>query len=281
MPLVVITGIPSSGKTRTANRIRDFFQKEKNRVVKIVSENQAVAGEKNAVFADSTKEKSVRAGLRSEVCRLLNKDEVVILDGLNYIKGFRYELYCASKAAKNTQCTVHCDLSPEDAWQMNLERPDEDERYTKEVFDGLVMRYEAPIGHNRWDSPLFLSLKSLELDCEKVNEALFERKAPPPNQSTQCQPLSQTNFLHELDRVTKDIIKAILDAQKTGLAMEGDEITVPGTSERFVLAKKLNMAELSRAKKQFITYAKSRAIEDVGKLATMFVQYLNANMQDS
>ena len=34
----------------------------------------------------------------------------------------------------------------------------------------------------------------------------------------------------------------------------------------------------SRARRQFITYAKARAIDDVDRLATMFVQYLNSNV---
>jgi protein KTI12 len=99
-----------------------------------------------------------------------------------------------------------------------------------------------------------------------------------PPQSTQCQPLSSTNFLHELDHVTKEIVSAILEEQKTGLAVEGDEIVVPGTKERFTLAKRVNLAELSRARRQFVSYAKARAIDDVSKLASMFVQYLNSNL---
>ena len=42
-------------------------------------------------------------------------------------------------------------------------------------------------------------------------------------------------------------------------------------SDRFI-------AELARTKRQFINYAKARAIEDVNKLATMFVQYLNTTL---
>lgn len=44
------------------------------------------SGGRNAVLSDSKKEKELRGGLKSEVCRLLHKEEVVILDALNYIK---------------------------------------------------------------------------------------------------------------------------------------------------------------------------------------------------
>ena len=139
------------------------------------------------------------------------------------------------------------------------------------------MRYEAPIGSNRWDSPLLLSLKEIPLNLEAVFEALFLRKAPPPNQSTQCQPLSSTSFLYELDKVTKNIVQAVLDAQKAG-SIEGEEITVPGTSEKVCLEQKVTMGELSRTRRQFIVYAKARAIEDVNRLASMWVQYLNKSL---
>lgn len=47
------------------------------------------------------------------------------------------------------------------------------------------MRYEAPDGRNRWDSPLFTIQPDDELPFETIAASLFERKAPAPNQSTQ------------------------------------------------------------------------------------------------
>ncbi len=276
MPLVIITGIPSSGKTKTAEAIRGHLEAKQKNVV-VISEAEIVQSQvedkdKNTLFNDSKKEKLVRSELKGNALRALTKDTVVIMDGLNYIKGFRYELYCASKSVKTTQITVHCDVSPEDAWEWNSNR---DQAWTRDTFDALVMRYEAPNSNNRWDSPLFLSLKSVPLDLEAVEAALFDRKPPPPNQSTQCQPLSSTNFLHELDRVTSAIVAAILDAQKLGLA---DGCKVPGTDERVVVTRTVTMPELARTKRQFIQYAKTRAIDNVDKLATMFVQYLNSSL---
>ena len=42
-----------------------------------------------------------------------------------------------------------------------------------------------------------------------------------------------------------------------------------------VLFRQVNMAELRRIRRQFITYAKSHPVEDTGKISNMFVQYLN------
>ena len=67
--------------------------------------------DRNVTLSDSIKEKTLRSELKGQVLRHLTKDTVVILDALNYIKGYRYELYCASKSVKTTQVTVHCDIS--------------------------------------------------------------------------------------------------------------------------------------------------------------------------
>ena len=275
MPLVLITGIPCSGKSKTAKSIKDSLE-EKGKKVILISEDELLKQQnldKNIVLNDSLQEKTLRADLKGKVIRHLTKETVVILDALNYIKGYRYELYCASKSVKTTQLTVHCDISPPTSWQWNESR--HSDKWTKDTFDALVMRYEAPIGTNRWDSPLFLSLEAIPLNLEAVEAALFDRKPPPPNMSTQVQPLSSTNFLQEFDKSTSAIISAILEAQKLGLA---DNLKVPGTYERVTVTRNVTMAELSRTKRQFITYAKSRAIEDVAKLATMFVQYLNSTL---
>jgi protein KTI12 len=100
--------------------------------------------------------------------------------------GYRYEFYCMSKASKTTQCTVHCEVSINTAWEWNSKRDKEDDRYTRDTFDALTMRFEAPDSRNRWDSPLFTVLPGDKVPTDEVYSVLFERKAPPPNQSTQC-----------------------------------------------------------------------------------------------
>lgn len=98
--------------------------------------------------------------------------------------GYRYELYCISKSAKTTQCTLHIDTSAEKSWELNLKKS-ESSQYSKDTFDALIMRFEAPDGRNRWDSPLFTIQPDDELPYEHISAALLQRKAPPPNQSTQ------------------------------------------------------------------------------------------------
>lgn len=89
MPLIIVTGYPSSGKSKRANELAEWFR-GRGKTVHVVCENSAIpkAGyTKNGYYADSQKEKVVRADLKSEAVRLLTKDNVVILDAGNYIKG--------------------------------------------------------------------------------------------------------------------------------------------------------------------------------------------------
>lgn len=90
-------------------------------------------------FEDSKKEKLIRGDIKSNAQRLLTQADVLIVDGSNYIKGFRYEIYCMSKLYKTPQCTVQCDLPVEHAWLWNERRPSS-EQYSREIFDALVLR---------------------------------------------------------------------------------------------------------------------------------------------
>ncbi|XP_035497160.1 protein KTI12 homolog [Scophthalmus maximus] len=274
MPLVVMCGFPCSGKTRRAEELRVYFEQNSKLKVHVV-EDGALGVEKNTVYADSQKEKHVRAALKAEVERKVNKDDIVILDSLNYIKGYRYELFCLIKHTQTPHCLVYCLTSDEQSSTWNTSR-DAAEQYTQDILDALVLRFEAPDSRNRWDSPLFTILKEDTLPFEAISDALFKRKAPPPNQSTQSQPLSSANFLYELDRITQDVLMAIFNAQKT--SVPGDLISVPGATEKIELTRGINMAELRKLRRQFISYTKTHPTENTGHISNMFVQYLNKSL---
>ncbi|XP_072551461.1 protein KTI12 homolog isoform X2 [Salminus brasiliensis] len=273
MPLILICGHPCSGKSRRANELRDYFIENTDRKVYIVGD-EGLGVDRNSVYADSQNEKNLRSALRSEVERKLNKDDILILDSLNYIKGYRYELFCLIKHAQTPHCLVYCLTSADLSSDWNKERK-VDCQYSQEILDALILRFEAPDSRNRWDSPLFTIQNEDTLPFEAISDAIFKRKAPLPNQSTQC-PLSSTNFLYELDRVTQDIVMAVLDSQRT--SVPGDHILIPGATEKIELTRSRNMAELRKLRRQFISYTKIHPTEDIGQIANMFVQYLNKSM---
>ncbi|XP_037078472.1 protein KTI12 homolog isoform X2 [Pollicipes pollicipes] len=201
----------------------------------------------------------------------ISKDDIVILDGLNYIKGYRYELFCISKNCRTPQMTLHCAISAEEAWQRDLARP-ASERYGRACFDALLARYEEPDSRHRWDSPLLTVQPDEPTPCADVLRALLDAPAPRPNQSTQNPLLAPTNFLFDLDRQTQEVVKAIMAGQQA--AVEGDRLSLPMTPERYTVSAQLTLAQLSRARRQFVSYIKTHPAQP-GSVATLFVQYLN------
>lgn len=277
MPLIIITGNPCSGKTTRSLELKKYFEnmlKNSGQNVEIISEYDAIIKEgydKNVFYADSKKEKAVRSAIKSDIQRRLNTRDLLIFDGSNYIKGYRYEIYCMTKLYKTPQCTIHCDIPVEYAWLWNNKRVELD-RYNREIFDSLVVRYETPDSKNRWDYPLFAITPEDELMFDEIYKSLYQVKSPKPNQSTQCPPLASTNYLYELDTITKDVINAILSAQQLGI---NNNIKIPGSN--VTVQSTGTPAKLMRLRRQFLTYSKMQQSR-IDHIATLFVQYLNKNL---
>ena len=182
-----------------------------------------------------------------------------------------------SKQLNTTQCTVLCHTPPEVARKWNFSRAlQKDGAYTQDMFDALVMRFEAPDSRNRWDRPLFVLLPEDELPEEEIMDSLIHRKPLRPNQSTQSQPLSSTDFLHELDRQTQAIVSQVLALQHQGLL--GAAVKLENSSEKLCVRHEVTMAELRQARRQFISYTKLHPVEDVSLVPTLFVKYLNSTL---
>ncbi|RWS13409.1 protein KTI12-like isoform X1 [Dinothrombium tinctorium] len=234
MPLIVISGIPCSGKTFTAKQLQKYFTKTKNVEAIVVSDNDLIANDANRVY-----------------------------------ERYRYELYCMSKESGNTHCVIECAVPKDEAWTRNERNG---QSYSRKIFDELIDRYEAPDSRNRWDSPLFVVTPEHQLNFADVFEALFNRKAPPANQSTQSQPLSETNFLYQLNEETKSIVNHILKAQEMGAVKD---IAIPKTSLKLTAERVFTSVELNKYRRQFITYTKQHPTKDKQLIPTLFVQYLN------
>jgi hypothetical protein len=100
---------------------------------------------------DPAAEKKLNGALRAAVERSLTAKKIVILDALNLVKGFRYELYCRTREVKTSHCTIYLPVSRATAEARNTAL----DRYPPSVFDDLWKRLEVPIDANRWDHPVF------------------------------------------------------------------------------------------------------------------------------
>eukprot|EP00041_Stephanoeca_diplocostata_P032948 m.1074301 g.1074301 ORF g.1074301 m.1074301 type:complete len:276 (+) comp24238_c0_seq13:1609-2436(+) len=269
MPLVMMCGFPSSGKTTVANSIAAAAQAAGMKV-EIVRDTD-VGYDPRDHSSSSAQEKPARAHIKACAERQLSSTTIVIVDSLNYIKGYRYELYCAARSLKTPSCVVHVATSDTTSAQWNAKR---EKPYADDIFKALLMRFEFPDDRQRWDKPCFTIAEGEEPPCDAILQALTSPDAKGPNNSTKSQPLLAPTQLHDVERVSQTIITALVQAQST--AVPGDRIAVPETDERVKLVKKTTMSELRRIRRQFTTYTKSHPIEgSVNRIATLFVEFLN------
>ena len=211
MPSLVLTGHPCIGKTTFANLLasRALNHPSISRVIQIREATACPDQTKAECYTSSHSEKNTRASLKAEFDRAVTsssssgsgsngtsvKSTLVILDSLNYIKGYRYELYCISKAAgeqhgviwimgsqSDNECVQLGVSSSSDtlAKKWNSHRKDvqlkkesgedhgtqilegmsgdiELDGYYKDdtMMDELVLRFEPPDEKNRWENPLY------------------------------------------------------------------------------------------------------------------------------
>jgi tRNA uridine 5-carbamoylmethylation protein Kti12 len=195
MPCIILTGHPSSGKTTVAKLLRDralVLQQQQqhnhsagiiDHVILINEESECDSGTtKNECYQTPIAEKATRATLKAAFDRAVGdstltptqrKRRLIIFDSLNYIKGYRYELYCISKAAGEVHAVLWVLNKPQIVREWNNKNnnhqppppPQQQQQqeshtrctgsYSSALLEELIQRYEPPDERNRWDQPLF------------------------------------------------------------------------------------------------------------------------------
>lgn len=324
-----MTGLPTSGKSTRAKQLHDHLAEKiksqpspaKYRLHLISDQTQSISRtvydlspEKLPAHTRSANasEKDARASLSSAVKRVLSAKDIVILDGLNYIKGWRYQLYTEAKNLSTPSALLQVGCAVDKAKSVNEDRlrrraerlgAGEDVALDDEAAEGayepgnwenLVFRYEEPNPMSRWDSPLFaLIWEDDEAQARKVYDEVWEaiagegRKIIKPNMAAiQRTRDAGGDYLYTLDKETQDIVKSILDQQseegggEIKVSRDGDAagrdalvVELPG--------RKVGLPQLQRYRRAFMNMNRGGlGLEAVGNLATSrmresFVWYLN------
>ncbi|VDN15235.1 unnamed protein product [Dibothriocephalus latus] len=265
MPLILLCGYPCSGKSTVASLLAGCLQTQRpDCQIEVVSE-ESIAGvqpvaaaatatidPRVAIYTDANLEKQFRAEIKSKASgnphlthfsplpshteRALTgkkpSNTVVIVDANNYIKGYRYELYCTAKSMRHQQAILHCTTGLDRCREINakaysptqhlyfyLELPNLPEaekavlgRYPEAVFSELVTRFERPNPSSRWDNPLYelclpedleqeegssQELRTLvdQLTARILGELLSSGTKVRPNQSTVPAQSAGSNYL--------------------------------------------------------------------------------------
>jgi protein KTI12 len=260
MALVVLCGVPGSGKTTLAHNLKPVFEATGRDCV-IVSEPSVEDG----AFLASHLETQGRSDFKAAVHREIRQDQVTIVDGMNFIKGFRYELYCFAREASLGFCCAFCDVSDDDAFERSKNR------YPEEKLKTLIGRMERPTDKNRWDRPLVIvkdpsdrsTIESIVSQSLSQSSKLVAKKATTKAMGSSAQVNDQ------IDRTINDFSTELLRIQAT--VPIGATITVCGA--KFVLKRALNSGQLKRAKREFADRAKS--IGDGANIAQLFADSLS------
>lgn len=323
-----MTGLPTSGKSTRAKQLYEYLADKtqlqppapKYRLHLISDQTQSISRSVYDLSPDklpahtrsaNASEKDARAALSSAVKRVLSAKDIVILDGLNYIKGWRYQLYTEAKNLSTPNVLLQVGCAVDKAKGVNEERLRRQEQrlaagedisvddgaaegaYERENWENLVFRYEEPNPMSRWDSPLFtLIWDDDEAQTRKVFDDIWEaiagegRKIIKPNQAAvQRSRDAGGDYLYVLDKETQDIVKSILEQQseegggeikvlRSGDAV-GDSLVVelPG--------RKIGLPQLQRYRRAFMNMNRGGiGLEAVGNMAVArmresFVGYLN------
>ena len=75
--------------------------------------------------------------------RQMAADKILIVDSLNYIKGFRYQMYCAAREMKLRVCTVYVVAPADVCREWNASR----EAYSPETYVRLWTSVLQTHGH--------------------------------------------------------------------------------------------------------------------------------------
>lgn len=144
MALVTISGYPCSGKSRRAQELRDYLNKRLSEPsydgptfqLHVISDDSLSIGRNvydgksrwmPAITTqrgplDGRAEKPARGAVFTALTRALGKQSIVIMDGMNYIKGYRYQMYCAAREVQVRMCTVRLFPIETRSWAVFLPR---------------------------------------------------------------------------------------------------------------------------------------------------------------
>jgi protein KTI12 len=131
MALITICGYPCSGKSTRAQQIQTYLQSKLSEPdyagpqLKLTTISDETLSLPRSVYNESKTEKPARGSLLSAMQRHANSDTVLIIDAPNYIKGFRYQMYCIARELKLRVCTVYVIATPAVCKERNERRTDE------------------------------------------------------------------------------------------------------------------------------------------------------------
>ena len=316
MPLILLSGFPSSGKTTTTNRLVTLLQEQIDKTPELQQKHYSIVvhsdeslGITHQDYITSQDERKLRSRITSAVRRDLSKNKIVVVDSLNYIKGFRYQLHCEVKNLSTSFCLIQtmCPVETVKEWNNKNENP-----WDETLLNELIQRYEEPNAQNRWDSPLFpifTPTDKIDTLMPEISNIVFQLSKlnsgnnnvggsndstvtglARPTSATVLKQAQKSNYLQVLDNETTQVIKLIMEKIKSNesigassqgvrLLINGTDIDEPGCYYIDLPLYNLTLPKLQRLKRQFVMLYKLRSLE-TDRIVPLFTDYLNKQFNE-
>ncbi|WVQ80401.1 hypothetical protein IAT38_002506 [Cryptococcus sp. DSM 104549] len=260
MALVTISGFPCSGKSTRARQLKADFETRladpsyEGPSLKVVVVDDEGSHVPRSTYDSSAQEKPGRASLFSNVNRSLGPETITIVDSANYIKGFRYQMYCAAREAHVRVCTIHVVAPPNKCSEWHERRGECS--YKPETFDNLIMRYEEPSSMVRWDSPLFTLPWDDEPPFEDIWNAIIKGDKKPPTSAVLQRAKPPPNTLQTLTTTTTLINTSLLShlnslPDSSTFPIPSPPAPAPSSLVLHLPPRRINLSEMQRLKRQY------------------------------
>lgn len=306
--LIIICGTPCSGKTTVSTMLRQQIEQHNTSlsVVQVTDFDAAISSSSSTplapmapiqtadnqrqpqqpahlprkhLYKDFATEKKTRAQLRTNVDRALSSpNTVVIVDSLNYIKGFRYELFCIAKTLSVSYAVIHTTASKEECAQRDSQKDTENEQWGPDLLNSLCNRFETPQQKNRWDSPLYTidsqndpidsysetlqdiidGLSGKNKNSKKKNSSASSKGMKKLNASmaSKFNTIPAVNDLGNIDRVSRSAEDFIIDMMHKDTLSVGQCVQVPNSTVSVQFQRIPTANELRDMRRSFLNYCR-------------------------
>ena len=211
--LIVMMGLPSSGKSTIANLLaKELTDKYEFPSIVIGTDDVRRLIPSQMEEFDPSKEPFIKSSTLNSIQFGLENNYLVINDDMNYYKSMRHELMAIAEKNQAHFLLLHVEIPLETALEWNEKRglpiPQE---VIRKVFD----RFDRP-GDYQWDTPLVVIQAdkiSPEVAVQEIlvkllpviQSPLIPKSAPPP---------TKPGLSEEIDKLTRNIVAQIAQKEK-------------------------------------------------------------------
>lgn len=256
MPLIILTGFPCSGKTIRAKVL------QQNLPNAVIVSCDTLGHSKLTCHSSAEEEKKCRATVFAATERALSKDSTVIVDAMNYIKGYRYQLYCLAREISTPHLVIQCLVSHEQALNRNNHSQ---VPYEQTLLNELISSYEEPNAQTKWDSPLITLGPDDTLPLEEISKILSGGAKKPPSLATQITNMPACPA--DTDHILQEVCNALLQSIRSSdihCILDNQKVNIEGWSA----------SKVQRMRKHFSHMCRLNPVTDKKVLRNLFIEYV-------